>query len=61
MHYLCSKRKSVDQLYSDLICTYAKDMLSCDVARMSDVTSKPVFGVSDQVRHKPGCTVGEDG
>ena len=22
---------------------------------------KPVFGVSDQVRHKPGCAVPEDG
>ena len=22
---------------------------------------KPVFGVSDQVRHKPGCTAPEDG
>ena len=22
---------------------------------------KPVFGVSDQVRHKPGCTATEDG
>ena len=22
---------------------------------------KPVFGVSDQVRHKPGCTTTEDG
>ena len=22
---------------------------------------KPVFGVSDQVQHKPGCTVTEDG
>ena len=23
--------------------------------------SKPVFGVSDQVRHKPDCTATEDG
>ena len=28
---------------------------------MSLVVRKPVFGVSDQVRHKPGCTVTEDG
>ena len=28
--------------------------MSCDVR-------KPVFGVSDQVRHKPGCTATEDG
>ena len=25
------------------------------------VVRKPVFGVSDQVRHKPGCTATEDG
>ena len=24
---------------------------------MSCVVRKPVFGISDQVRHKPGCTV----
>ena len=28
---------------------------------MSLVLRKPVFGVSDQVRHKPGCTALEDG
>ena len=28
---------------------------------MSLVVRKPVFGVSDQVRHKPGCTTTEDG
>ena len=28
---------------------------------MSRVTTKPVSGVSDQVRHKPGCTATEDG
>ena len=27
---------------------------------MSLVVRKPVFGVSDQVRHKPGCTATED-
>ena len=27
---------------------------------MSLVVRKPVFGVSDQVRHKPGCTTTED-
>ena len=31
---------------------------SCD---LSLVVRKPVFGVSDQVQHKPGCTVTEDG
>ena len=28
---------------------------------MSLVVRKPVFMVSDQVAHKPGCTVTEDG
>ena len=29
--------------------------------KMSLVVRKPVFGVSDQVRHKPACTATEDG
>ena len=28
--------------------------------KMSLVVRKPVVGVSDQVRHKPGCTATED-
>ena len=28
---------------------------------MSLFVRKPVFGVSDQVRHKPGCKIKEDG
>ena len=28
---------------------------------MSRIMRKPVFGVYDQVRHKPGCTATEDG
>ena len=28
---------------------------------VSHVVKKPVFGVSDQVRLKPGCTTTEDG
>ena len=43
MYYLCSESKSVDQLCSNLICTYAKDRLSCGVAGMSHVTRKPVW------------------
>ena len=31
-----------------------------NVYHMSLVVRKPVFGVSDQVRHKPGCTATED-
>ena len=29
--------------------------------KMSLVVRKPVFGVSDQVRHKPVCAITEDG
>ena len=29
--------------------------------QMSLVVRKPVFGVSDQVRHKPGCAATENG
>ena len=29
--------------------------------KLSLVVRKPVFGVFDQVRHKPGCTATEDG
>ena len=32
----------------------------CTLENMSLVLRKPVFGVSDQVRHKPGCTATED-
>ena len=31
------------------------------MAHLSLVVRKPVFRVSDQVPHKPGCTVTEDG
>ena len=31
------------------------------VIKLSRIVRKPVFGVSDQVRHKPGCTVSEAG
>ena len=31
------------------------------VFHLSLVVRKPVFGVSDQVRHKPGCTATEEG
>ena len=29
--------------------------------KMSLVVRKPFYGVSDQVRYKPGCTATEDG
>ena len=31
------------------------------IVYLSQVMTKPVFGVSDQVQYKPGCTTTEDG
>ena len=33
----------------------------CVKVHLSLVVRKPVFGVSNQVQHKPGCTATEDG
>ena len=38
-----------------------EDRLCRDESYMSLVVRKPVFGDSDQVGHKPGCAVIEDG
>ena len=43
----------LENLYSMFLTRYDSDM--------SLVVRKPVFGVSDQVRHKPGCTATQDG
>ena len=55
VHVLCSESKSVDQLCSDLICTYAKYRLSCGVARMSHVTRNLSLGF--QTRSDTNWTV----
>ena len=51
-YYLRSESKRIDQLCSDLICTYAKDRLSCDVARMSHVKRTPVFSSPEPKAHR---------
>ena len=45
------------------ISTQCLDQIGQAVAfhHMSLVVRKPVFGISDQVRHKPGCTATDDG
>ena len=43
---------SIDKIYLEV---------DDDVFEMSLVLRKPVFRVSDQVRHKPGCTAIKDG
>ena len=37
------------------------DMQSRNEPRRKKTARKPVFGVSDQVQHKPSCAVAEDG
>ena len=43
------------------LCTCLFFGLPLQQCQVSLVVRKPVFGVSDQVRHKPGCTIIEDG
>ena len=38
-----------------------QQICDCVLKYLSLVVRKPVFGVSDQVPHKPGCTATEDG
>ena len=42
--------------YTEVVC----DLFCLFFFKMSLVMRKPVFGVSDQVRQKPGCTATED-
>ena len=57
--------KTIALITAQLICAfvfaYVKSSFSLDMAHMSRVVRKPVFGVSDQVPHKPGCTTTPDG
>ena len=49
----------VQSFYKSRNLLYCKHWLN--LYQMSLVLRKPVFGVSDQVPHKPGCTATEDG
>ena len=44
-----------------VIFTVIPGCFSIAVEQISHVASNPFCGVSDQVRHKPGCTTTEDG
>ena len=48
--------KVLQELDDDVMCE-----LVLLLENMSLVVRKPVFGVSDQVRHKPGCAATGDG
>ena len=57
-----------DSKYTAVNTIKLKQILFCfhqlqldSVWQMSLVVRKPVFGVSDQVRHKPGCAATKDG
>ena len=46
-------------IFRTFVVTCLDSMIS--LFNMSLVLRKPVFGVFDQVRYKPGCTAAEDG
>ena len=52
--------KTNDYIYMPLQYTGICTAVKIDNFQMSLVVRKPVFGVSDQAIHKPGCTVTED-
>ena len=56
-----NKAKKVAKTVANKVVNVAKSMLHCDKTKMSRDVRKPVFGVSDQAPHKPGCTATEDG
>ena len=49
------------KLRSNNIICITVSYLGSELCQMSLVVRKPVFGVSDQVRHKLGCTTTQDG
>ena len=48
-------------IYISVIHGFTDEQIRCVSDNMSLVVRKLVFGVSDQVRHKPGCATTEDG
>ena len=50
-----------DMKQQEKIISNLKSEIENKEKQLSLVLRKPVFGVSDQVRHKPGCTAAEDG
>ena len=70
--YIVKMSGCVDE-QADLLLCYSKNVKTFFYHRGSNflnqsqvfhsislVVRKPVFGVSDQIRHKPGCVVTED-
>ena len=60
-HTISCDHRSFNIFLFFFIFTCAKRGLPHDVAYLSLVVRKPVFEVSDQVRHKPGCKTTHDG
>ena len=49
------------RLFVSNLVGHLKDRFSCDVAHVSWDARKAVLRVSDQMRHKPACSVTEAG
>ena len=41
--------------------SFLSSILSSMLHHLCRIVRKPVFGVPDEFRHKPGCTAAEDG
>ena len=56
-----TKQKSQSLSFQLYLVIYAANSYDTCICHMRLVVRKPVFGVSDQVPHKPGCADTEDG
>ena len=76
LYYLCSENKGSGQMCGYRMCkrydaahllalmfpaTPFRTLYATEAYNLSLVVRKPVFGVSDQVPHKPGSTTTQDG
>ena len=50
----------IDEHYAYIVYQASNSWEKYGLHNMSRDVRKPVFGVSDQVRHKPGCAATED-
>ena len=58
---ISGKRNQVEDMHCGCIPRINEFGQGTRVNEMLTSMNKPVFGVSDHVRHKPGCTATEDG
>ena len=55
----CEHRKNRFKPPSNILLTVPRQCFCCGLFLLSRVMRKPVFGISDQVRLKPGCSASE--